>query len=127
MCTRLITLALVSALTVSAVFAAETRAFTGNDYLRLTNKGRLDAVTALINDAKAGGVKIRKTPVSYCKKLDALYLSDPAMRDKPLATVLKTLIIMEYDWAEKGVNKEKLARQWLGDNVYEQNKARFGR
>ncbi|MCM8761590.1 MAG: hypothetical protein NC933_05620 [Candidatus Omnitrophica bacterium] len=109
----------------SCAFAEEGGQFTGNDYLSLTNQKRLDIVTSLINDAKAGGVAIKQTPVSYCKKLDDFYAKHPVIKKEPLATVLKTLIIMEYDWEQKGVDKDALARQWLGDKTYQQNKIRL--
>ena len=47
------------------------------------------------------------------------------MKTQQLAIVLKTLIIMEYDWTQKGVDKDQLARQFLGDALYKQNKARL--
>ena len=109
----------------SVVFVAHAKELTGNDYLKLSKKDRVAAVTSLINGAKSGGVTIKQSPVQYCKKLDAFYAKHPDMRGQQLATVLKTLIIMEYDWQEKGVDKDALARQWLGDKIYAQNKARF--
>ena len=96
----------------------------GNDYLAMSGKERVAVVKALIDGAKEGGVKIKQTPVSYCIKLDKFYARNPKMKSETLAIVLKTLIIMEYDWAEKGGDKDQLARRFLGDEVYRQNKAR---
>ncbi|MCX5678876.1 MAG: hypothetical protein NTY76_07195 [Candidatus Omnitrophica bacterium] len=98
---------------------------TGNNYLAMTKESRVQVVTALINGAKEGGVTIKQTPVSYCMKLDAFYAKHPDMKSRDLAIVLKTLIIMEYDWVQKGVDKDQLARQFLGDKLYQQNKARL--
>ena len=100
---------------------------TGNDYLSMRNAGRVQTVTALINGAKQGGVTIKQTPVAYCRKLDAFYAKRPDMKSQPLAIVLKTLIIMEYDWSQRGVNKDALARQFLGEKLYQENKARLKR
>ncbi|GEM_PF-1833771 len=100
---------------------------TGNDYLSAQNMGRVQIVTALINGASQGGVTIKQTSVSYCKKLDAFYAKHPDMKNQPLAVVLKTLIIMEYDWSQKGVDKDALARQFLGEKLYQENKARLKR
>jgi hypothetical protein len=40
---------------------------------------------------------------------------------------LLTLIIMEYDWSEPGVDKDELARQYLGKSLYDANRSRRGR
>lgn len=111
---------------VTNVFATET-AFTGNDYLKLSKRQRVSEVSGLINNAKKGGVTIKKDPIFYCKGLDNLYAKNPKMRMEPLATVLKTIVIMEYDWSQKGVDKEKLARDWLGEASYKANKSRLNK
>ncbi len=98
---------------------------TGSEYLSMQNAGRVQTVTALINGAKQGGVTIKQTPVSYCKKLDAFYVKHPDMKKQSLAVVLKTLIIMEYDWSQKVVDKDALARQFLGEKLYQENKVRL--
>lgn len=110
----------------TSVFAAETT-FTGNDYLKLSKRQRVSTVSGLIQGAKKGGVTIKKDPVFYCKGLDNLYAKNPKMKAEPLITVLKTLMIMEYDWDQKGMDKEKLARNWLGEPSYNANKARLNK
>lgn len=108
------------------VFAAEA-AFNGNDYLKLSKRQRVSTVSDLIQGAKKGGVIVKKDPVFYCRGLDSLYAKNPKMKSEPLVTVLKTLIIMEYDWDQKGVDKEKLARDWLGETSYKANKSRLAK
>ena len=119
---------MIAALLVSSIVFASVSAAsapTGNDYLAMAKENRVRIVTDLINGAKQGGVTIKQTPVSYCRKLDAFYSKHPDMKGRDLAMVLKTLIIMEYDWTQKGVDKDQLARQALGDTLYQQNKARL--
>ncbi len=124
---RILSLMLVAVMFSSVVFAQNFKQPTGNDYLSMPNVNRIQAVTSLISEAKQGGVTIKKTPVSYCKKLDTFYAKNPDMRSRDLAIVLKTLIIMEYDWTQKNVDKDQLARKYLGDKLYEQNKIRLGK
>jgi hypothetical protein len=101
--------------------------FTGSDYLKLSKRQRVDVVSTYIKDAKREGVTIRQAPVFYCKRLDAFYAKRPNLKKEPFVMILKTLIIMEYDWQEKRVDKEKLARDWLGEESYQANKNRLGR
>ena len=124
---KILSLAVVILFVSSCVFAQSAKEPTGNDYLAMTKNVRAQTVSSLINDAKKGGVTIKQTPVSYCKRLDRLYEKHPDMKSKQLATVLKTLIIMEYDWDQKGVDKDQLARQYLGENLYQKNKARLSK
>ncbi len=109
---------------VMSVRGAES-GVTGNGYLARANIGRVQAVTSLIDGAKEGGVTIKHTPVSYCRKLDQFYDKHPDLKSRELAIVLKTLIVMEYDWSQKGVDKDQLARQYLGEKLYQENRARL--
>lgn len=112
-------------LIAACAFAAEA-AITGNNYMKMPKRQRVSTVSGLISGAKTGGVTVKKTPVFYCKALDAFYAKHTNMTKQPLAIVLKTLIIMEYDWSEKGVDKDVLAKQWLGDASYKANRNRLG-
>lgn len=105
--------------------AAQQKPFTGNDYLALTKKQRVATVAKMINDAGKSGIAIQKDPIYYCQALDNVYEKSPAMRNHPFADVFKTLIIMEYDWDQQGVDKDALAKKWLGDDLYRSNKARM--
>ena len=105
-----------------SLFAAQT--FTGNDYLKLGKRQRVNVVKNAKADLAKAGVTVKKDPVFYCKSLDAFYAKNPGMKKEDFAKVLKMLIIMEYDWEKKGVDKDALAKQWLGEDVYKANKAR---
>jgi hypothetical protein len=111
-------------LTAASVFAAQA-AFTGFDYLKMDSKQRVNTVKIFKEEAGKQGVAIKKDPIFYCKALDAFYAKNPNMKKEPFVNVLKTLVIMEYDWDKKGVDKDALARQWLGDANYKANKARM--
>lgn len=124
---KLIAALFIVLLAVSTVSAQSAKQPTGNSYLAMPKQNRIQSVTSLINDAKQGGITIKQTPVSYCIKLDAFYAKHPDMKSQPLAVVLKTLIVMEYDWSQAGVDKDQLARQWLGDKLYQENKTRLGK
>ncbi len=124
---KIVAVAAAAVLVASFALAEQAKQFTGNEYLALAKQKRVEIVAALIRDAKAGSVRIQQTPVSYCRRLDAFYVKHPDMKAQQVAVVLKTLIIMEYDWEQGGVNKDTLARQWLGENAYRQNRARLGK
>jgi hypothetical protein len=119
---------IISMLLASSVVAADAQGqFTGSDYLKLVNRDRLQLVSVSIANVRKEGVTIKKAPVFYCQKLDSFYNTHPEHKKEAVGKVLKTLIIMEYDWAQKGVDKDTLAKEWLGDDVYKQNKHRMGR
>ena len=122
---KIIASILVILFSASAVFAQAVKQPTGNSYLAMSKQDRVSTVTNLISDVRQSGIVIKQSPISYCKGLDSFYGKHPDMKSQPLAAVLKTLIVMEYDWQEKGVDKDKLARQILGDKVYQENKARL--
>lgn len=107
-----------------SLFAAQT--FTGNDYLKLGKRQRVAVVKNAEADLAKAGVTVKKDPIFYCRSLDAFYAKNPNMKKEDFAKVLKMLIIMEYDWEQKGVDKDALAKQWLGEDVYKANKARAG-
>jgi hypothetical protein len=116
----------VAMLTSASLFAAQGT-FTGYDYLKLGKPQRVNTVKMFKEEAGKQGTTINKDPIFYCKKLDAFYAKNPKMASESFVKTLKTLIIMEYDWAQKGTDKETLARQWLGDDLYKANKARLGK
>ena len=116
----------VAMLTATSLFAAQG-AFTGADYLRLDKPQRVKTVKMFKEEAGKQGSIISKDPIFYCKKLDTFYAKNPKMMNESFVKTLKTLIIMEYDWAQRGTDKDALARQWLGDDLYKANKARLGK
>lgn len=122
---KIIPVLLITALCLSAGVAfANGKPITGNDWIKVDKKAHVQLVTDFIRQAKKEGVTISKEPVFYCQKLDKLYERKPNMLGEPVWKVLKTSIIMEYDWKQKGVDQDKLAREWLGEKLYNKNKER---
>lgn len=117
----------VVAMMVAASLFAAQGTFTGYDYLKLGKPQRVNTVKMFKEEAGKQGTVISKDPIFYCKKLDAFYAKNPKMANESFVKTLKTLIIMEYDWSERGVDKDALARQWLGDDLYKANKTRLGK
>jgi hypothetical protein len=116
----------VAMLTAASLFAAQGT-FTGADYLKLGKPQRVKTVKMFKEEAGKQGAIISKDPIFYCKKLDAFYAKNPKMVSESFVKTLKTLMIMEYDWAQAGTDRDSLARQWLGDDLYKANKARLGK
>ena len=117
---------LAIAQTKTAAPVKAQKSFDGNDWLSLSKRDRANAVTNYIAAAKKQGILIKKTPVFYARKLDTFYINEKVRRE-PVEKILKTLIIMEYDWSQSGRSKDELARSWLGDDVYKKNKERLSK
>jgi hypothetical protein len=115
----------VTLFAAASVLAAQA-GLTGNDYLKMSKPQRVKTVRMFKEEAAKQGVTIKKDPVFYCEKLDALYVKNPDMKNEQFVKVVKTLAIMEYDWDQRGVDKDVLAKQWLGSDLYNANKARVG-
>ncbi len=103
----------------------ESPIFTGNDWARLTKQEKTETIAAFITAAKKNGVTIKNLPAFYVSQLDAFYKKHPDLMNEKLGNVLKTLIVMEYDWEVKGLTKDTIAREWLGEALYNKNKARM--
>ena len=123
---KILKILIVSMLAANLAFAQAPQ-ITGYDYLKLSKRQRVVLVNNYKANAKKEGIIIKKETVFYCKGLDAFYGKHPDMKKEALAGILKTLIVMEYDWDQKGVSKDALAKQWLGEQLYEANKARFNK
>ncbi|HNV86812.1 MAG TPA: hypothetical protein PKL97_07630 [Candidatus Omnitrophota bacterium] len=92
-------------------------------WFELTRADKIKAVEtvfALFKDRE--NVAIIKTPEFYVDRTDAMLRSNPAL-GLNLPTVLKILAVMEYDFYN-GQNKDQLARDTLGPQLYEQNRRR---
>jgi hypothetical protein len=111
----------------AGIVFAQARPVTGGDWLKVDKKTRIQLVKNFVRDVKKEGVTVFKDAVFYCQKLDKLYATKPSLLTEPVWKVLKTAIIMEYDWNEKGVDQDTLARQWLGEKLYDKNKERHGK
>lgn len=102
----------------SGIAFAQAKPVTGNDWLKVNKKARAQLVTNFLQEAKKQGVSISKDATFYCKKLDSLYTKKPNLLGEPVWKVLKTAIIMEYDWKEKGIDQDTIAKEWLGEKLY---------
>jgi len=100
--------------------------FSGQDYLNLSRNQRADAIASFVEKSKLRGITIRKNETFYRDKMDIFYAEHPDFIEEALFVVLKTLIVMEYDWGQKGIDKDLLARKWLGKELYQTNKFRLG-
>lgn len=107
-------------------FAAGAK-FTGADYLKLSKPQRVSVVKSFKDNVKRQGVTLKKDPVFYCQRLDEFYVKNPALQKEGFNKVMQTIAIMEYDWNQRGVDKDALARNWLGEKTYQANKARLGK
>lgn len=99
--------------------------FSGQDYLDLSRSQRADAIASFIEASKLRDVTIRNNETFYRDKLDIFYAEHPDFIDEALFVVLKTLVVMEYDWDQKGLDKDFLARKWLGEELYHTNNLRL--
>jgi hypothetical protein len=120
-----VSIMLLSASIVNAQTAEKQKAFTASDWFNLSKPQRVQSIQSFIDAAKKKGVTIKKSPVFYAKQVDAFYERNVSLKEQPVGNVLKTVMIMEYDWDVKGTNKDDLAKTWLGEDVYKKNKARL--
>ena len=102
----------------SALYAATEPHFSGQDYLNLSYHQRASVIASFIEHGKDRCITISKGPTFYCRKLDTFYAKHPDFAKEALLMTLKTLIIMEYDWDKKGLDKDLLARKWLGGGSF---------
>jgi len=124
---KIIAISLIVLLCGSSLFAAQSAPrFSGQDYLNLSYQQRAEVIASFIEHGKDRGITISKGPVFYCRKLDTFYAKHPDFAKEALFMTLKTLIIMEYDWDKKGLDKDLLAHKWLGEELYQTNKFRLG-
>ncbi|PIQ86862.1 MAG: hypothetical protein COV74_03255 [Candidatus Omnitrophica bacterium CG11_big_fil_rev_8_21_14_0_20_45_26] len=91
---------------------------------RLSETDQAEVVRAMIELFKIRDNAAILLPASYyATKINEQLAADPTMLELPLPIVLKVLAVMDYDFYN-GQNKEELAKQVLGEDVYEQNKKR---
>jgi hypothetical protein len=105
---------------------SDAKKFDGNSWLALSKKDRASAISSYIAEAKKKKIVIKKSPVSYAKRLDNYYINE-SRRSESVDKVLQTLMIMEYDFAVPGKNKDDLARSELGEDLYKKNKERLSK
>jgi len=119
---------IITALSITALCAglafAQTKPVTGNEWLKVNKKTRVQLVVNFIQDVKKQGVAISKDAFFYCDKLDRVYAKKPNLLTEPVWQVLKTAVIMEYDWKVAGKDPDTIAKEFLGEKLYLKNKER---
>ncbi|MDD5496574.1 MAG: hypothetical protein PHP46_05690 [Candidatus Omnitrophica bacterium] len=121
----IIALGVIVSFNASAATGSAEKKFTGEDWLRLSKRERLALVTSFIDNGKKKGVTVKKSPVFYAQRLDTFYEGNSNFGKEDVGKTLKTFMIMEYDWSVRGVDKDTLARDWLGEDLYKKNKERL--
>lgn len=82
------------------------------------------AVSAVIAIYKSrDNVAILNSSDSYVSRIDETLASDPSVINLDILTVLRILAIMDYDYYN-GQDKEKLAKETLGEKAYVENQRR---
>lgn len=90
----------------------------------LTQDEKAMAVYLIIEMYKAQqNCAVLNSPEFYAQKIDENIARDPGMATLPLQLVIRILAVMEYDFYN-GQDKEALALQTLGQDLYERNKTR---
>jgi hypothetical protein len=123
---RIIIALLLTAFCAASGFA-QNKTFTGKDWLALTKNDRLKLVSDFIRDVKKDGVMISNGATYYCKRMDGFYAKNPDVLKEPAGKILKTLMIMEYDWKIKGADSDTIAKSWLSEKLYKDNKSRLSK
>lgn len=120
-----ITIALLLIAFCATLGFAQNKTFTGKDWLALTKKDRLKLVSDFIRDVKKDGVIIAKGTTYYCQRMDTFYAKNPDVLKESAGKILKTLMIMEYDWKIRGADSDTIAKSWLSEKLYKDNKTRL--
>jgi len=75
---------------------------------------------------KQRGISIQNPPIFYVQMLDSMSQDNPEFLKSPFEGVLRTMAIIEYDF-NNGRDKDLMAQEELGEEVYQKNKERLGR
>ena len=73
---------------------------------------------------KRSNIAILNSPEFYVQKISETLAGNPSMAKMPLYRIILILAVMEYDFYN-GQNKDELAKQTLGERLYEANKKRL--
>ena len=98
--------------------------FTGEQYCKLLYEEQKKVAAIYISTLNEGGVTVRKGPEYYAEKADEFYSENPDLKKESCTLILKSLVIMEDDWEERNADRDFVARQWLGDELYLENRKR---
>ena len=96
-----------------------------NIWNRLHPADQLVAVAAVMDlFVKQNQVKFTKSPEFYVRRLNQTLMTNGEIRAMPLDRVMMILSVMEYDF-DNGQDKDELARQILGPDMYKANQERL--
>lgn len=91
---------------------------------QLNQSDKARAVRAIVSLYKIReNVAILNPPSFYAAKIDENLASDPSMAGLSLPSMVKVVAVMEYDFYN-GQDKDQLAKEILGERLYEENKRR---
>ncbi len=94
--------------------------------LMLDVNPKVATVDRYIEWYKQRGIVIQNPPIYYVQMIDAMSKNSSAMLKSPFEEVLKKVAIIEYDF-DNGRDKDLMAREILGEEAFQKNKARLGR
>ena len=96
-------------------------------WLGLANGDKVASIDAMIKlFQERQNTAITKSPEEYAQKIDGMLTANENMKTLTLPTLIKIAAVMEYDFYN-GQDKEALAQEVLGPQLYQQNKVRLGR
>ena len=82
-------------------------------------------VSQYIEWFRVQGVIINKDAKHYVDFIDGFTSNNKKSLQQPFKNLVKIAAIMEYDF-DNGQNKDMVARQYLGEQLYQSNKTRLG-
>ncbi|HCM43256.1 MAG TPA: hypothetical protein DIS66_08115 [Candidatus Omnitrophica bacterium] len=89
------------------------------------NKTRAVEASVMIYRSRENSA-ILKPADFYVKQIDQSILANPSLQSTNLMGLLKILAVMEYDFYN-GQNKDELAKETLGEKMYQSIRMRSGR
>jgi hypothetical protein len=93
--------------------------------LMIDRKPKEVTVQRQIDQYKEQGVILKKSASYYVDRIDAILEQNPEMKQYPLRNILRVLAVMDYDF-NNGENKDLMAMEVLGADLYLKNKKRPG-
>ena len=81
-------------------------------------------VSEYIQIYKQQGVKITNSPIYYAKRIDEVFKENSKLFSNSFDIILQNVAIMDYDFDNRQ-DKDKLAKQLLGEERYLANKKRL--
>ena len=93
--------------------------------LMIDNEPKVITVENYIKLYAKKGIVIRRDPQVYVDMIDEMAINNKNILKNPFFEVLRFAAIVEYDF-DNGVDRDVLAKQLLGEQVYRSNRQRLG-